>query len=389
MGPIINLMFFNVVPVENAVLRPRASVSRPLILRPTQPALRAGRPNALAVPELVDAAMPMQLLSDATAAAEPALRQTEESIRAASGELGWWGTYIKTVEDGILSLHDSLQANGVPFPYGSAIFCFVLGVKFVTLPLNWNQLSSSAQMKTLQPAQAMTRKWYGDNTQLMNQEVGALFEKNSINPLSGCLPSLAQIPVFLGVYYSVTSIAKARIFDEGFLWIPSLSGPIADRREGLSWLTEGWIDGVPKLGWHDTLCYLTIPLILVCTQTLSLYLLGSFEALGEKEENQTASTALRLLPLMIGWFAMNAPSGLGLYWVFNNILTTTQTVVIKKVLEKPPIETDVTELVAAIGPRRATLAASTSQAPDWVPVAPPSEVLTAAIESESVSAESV
>jgi YidC/Oxa1 family membrane protein insertase len=61
----------------------------------------------------------------------------------------------------------------------------------------------------------------------------------------------------------------------GFLWIPSLSGPIADRREGLSWLTEGWVDGVPKLGWEDTLCYLTLPVILVCTQTISLYLLGN------------------------------------------------------------------------------------------------------------------
>ena len=68
----------------------------------------------------------------------------------------------------------------------------------------------------------------------------ALFEKNNVNPLAGCLPSLAQIPVFLGVYYSVTSIAKAKIFSEGFLWIPNLSGPIADRTEGLSWLTEGW-----------------------------------------------------------------------------------------------------------------------------------------------------
>ena len=111
---------------------------------------------------------------------------------------------------------------------------------------------------------------------------------------------------------------QAKIFDEGFLWIPNLSGPIADRREGLSWLTEGWIDGAPstsepryspryspgagstarragspggvgdraaaltrargaghpRLGWEDTLCYLTIPAILVCTQTLSLYLLG-------------------------------------------------------------------------------------------------------------------
>ena len=96
-----------------------------------------------------------------------------------------------------------------------------------------------------------------------------------------------------------------------------------DRRDGLTWLTDGWVDGVPRLGWEDTLAYLTLPVILVCTQTLSLYLLGSFEAIDDgKESSKNAATALRLLPLMIGWFAMNAPSGLGLYWVFNNVLTT-------------------------------------------------------------------
>jgi YidC/Oxa1 family membrane protein insertase len=46
-------------------------------------------------------------------------------------------------------------------------------------------------------------------------ETGNLFESQNVNPLAGCLPSLAQIPVFLGVYYSVTAIAKAKIFTEG------------------------------------------------------------------------------------------------------------------------------------------------------------------------------
>ena len=148
----------------------------------------------------------------------------------------------------------------------------------------------------------------------------------------------------------MTAIAKAKIYSEGFLWIPSLSGPIADRREGISWLTEGWVDGVPRLGWEDTLAYLTIPAILVCTQTAALYLLGSFEALEESGDQTTQSTAivLRFLPFMLGWFAMNAPAGLGLYWVFNNILTTTSTVTIKKILEKPP-----EEIKVGLAPRHA------------------------------------
>jgi len=154
-------------------------------------------------PETVD-------LGSVTAIADAAERLTDEAIRAANGELGWWGTYIKTVEDGIFALHDKLESAGAPYPYGLSIFFFVLGVKLVTLPLNWNQLSSSAQMKSIKPQQDLVNEWYQDNAQMKNMATADLFEKLNVNPLAGCLPSLAQIPVFLGVYYSVTSIAKAR-----------------------------------------------------------------------------------------------------------------------------------------------------------------------------------
>ena len=221
-------------------------------------------------------------------------------------------------------------------------------MKLVTLPLNWKQLSSTAQMKSIKPQQDLVKEWYQDNKQMENMATADLFETANVNPLAGCLPSLAQIPVFLGVYYSVDREGPnlpggaarrggAQFFgrraqfgaqfsdasslrSQGFLWIPNLSGPIADRREGISWLTEGWVNGAPRFGWHDTLCYLTIPCILVCTQTAALYLLGSFDTLDESDESaQTALVALRLLPFMLGWFAMNAPAALGLYWVFNNV----------------------------------------------------------------------
>ena len=91
----------------------------------------------------------------------------------------------------------------VPGPYGVSIALFVIGVKLVTRPLNWQQLSTSAKMKAIQPQLNNVKKWYGDNRDLMNLETGLLFEKLNVNPLAGLLPSLVQIPVFLGVYYSV------------------------------------------------------------------------------------------------------------------------------------------------------------------------------------------
>lgn len=324
------------MPLRHAVLSASPALARPRVAAPVRAQLLDGSA--------------MQLLADAAESTRPL---TEEAIKAADGTIGWWGTYIKTVEDGIFTLHDTFSSAGIPGAYGLSIFCFVLAVKLITLPLNFQQLSSTSAMKAMKPQQELVRKWYGDNKDMLNMQTGLLFEKNNVNPLAGCLPALLQIPVFLGVYYSVTSIAKARIYTEGFLWIPSLSGPIADRREGISWLTEGWINGAPKFGWEDTLAYLTLPLILVVTQTVSLYLLGTFEQLEASEDStsQTTGLVLRGLPFMLGWFAMNAPAGLGLYWVFNNILTTATTVTVKKLTEKEEYLPDVD--VAALGPRRA------------------------------------
>ena len=198
-----------------SALAPLRAPARPAIAAST----RGGLPGVTASLEQ----LPSQLL---------AAYETEEAIKAAEGTIGWWGTYIKTVEEGIFTLHDFFGSVGLAdYAFGLTIFCFVLGVKIVTFPLNWKQLSSSSAMKALKPQQDLVRKWYGDNKDMLNMQTGSLFERYDVNPLAGCLPSLAQIPVFLGVYYSVTSIAKAKIYSEGFLWIPSLTGPIADRRE--------------------------------------------------------------------------------------------------------------------------------------------------------------
>ena len=61
---------------------------------------------------------------------------------------------------------------------------------------------------------------------------------------------------------------------EGFLWLPNLEGPTYDNGRGLQWLTDNWVDGVPPLGWHDTLCFLALPAALVVAQTISMRVLS-------------------------------------------------------------------------------------------------------------------
>jgi YidC/Oxa1 family membrane protein insertase len=62
--------------------------------------------------------------------------------------------------------------------------------------------------------------------------------KQQINPLSGCLPTLAQIPIFISLYRALLNLAKENALNEPFLWLPSLEGPVfgAAPADSLNWI---------------------------------------------------------------------------------------------------------------------------------------------------------
>ena len=113
-----------------------------------------------------------------------------------------------------------------------------------------------------------------------------LYEDTESNPLAGCIPSLVQIPVFIALYRSILNLANSKALEEPFFFLPSLEGPTLTPKlelpqgRGMQWLTEGWTgdihDGIPglqdgwtltpTLGWHDTLCYISIPVLLFIGQ---------------------------------------------------------------------------------------------------------------------------
>lgn len=167
----------------------------------------------------------------------------------------------------------------------------------------------------------------------MNQKIAEVYQNNQVNPLAGCIPSLVQIPVFVGLYRAVLDLAQENKLDESFLWLPSLEGPVygADPTKGSAWLFEGWTNGVPSLGWQDTISFLVLPIFLIISQYLSM------ELMTPKEQKAQQPFFLKLLPLMIGWFSLNVPSALCVYWVTNNIITTASSVIIRNNLKMDPV----------------------------------------------------
>ena len=195
-------------------------------------------------------------------------------------------------------------------------------------------------MKALKPYLNEIKEKFKDNEQARNSATGKLFEDANQNPLAGCVVSLVQLPVLLGLYRGIRLLAMEGQLQEPFLWIPSLEGPVSGPSfRGMEWLTEGWttdaITGypVPGMGWETTLAFLAMPALLVLLQTITLTALQppKDDNMSEEEAKTFEQTQLvfKFLPLMLGFFALQVPAGLTIYWVTTNLFTLTQSLAVR------------------------------------------------------------
>lgn len=293
---------------------------------------------ASAVGEVVD-----QMDVDMSSVADVATEAVEK--------VGPWGSYLNFLKGVLVQIHGiidaPLRAQGFDQTWGVSIAVFTAGIRALLIPLSVQQTKSSEYMKALKPYQNDINEKFKDNQEMKNRAIAKLFEDAGQNPLAGCLVSLAQLPIFLGLYRSVTGLAKDGAIDEPFLWIPSLQGPVSppDYR-GMQWLTEGWqnIDGVftPQLGWETTLAFLVMPVVLVIGQSLTMKVLSPPEddnmTEEQKEQNDKTQQILKFLPLLIGYFSLQVPAGLTIYWFTSNLMTVSQSLVVRQYYKvNPPV----------------------------------------------------
>ncbi|GLC44867.1 hypothetical protein PLESTB_001681500 [Pleodorina starrii] len=267
----------------------------------------------------------------ASAAAAVASVTPDASVPQRAG--GWVAPLADALEQVLYVLRDGLDQLHVPYSYGYSIILLTLVVKIATFPLTKQQVESALAVQALKPRVDLIKDRFGDDKDKIQKETSVLYEQAGVNPLAGCLPTLATIPIFIGLYSSLTNVANEGLLDtQGFYWIPSLAGPttLAQRQSGLgtSWLFP-LVDGAPPIGWDEAAAYLTLPVLLVLVQYASSFL--TTPPIDPKDENANTQRALLVgLPLMIGWFSLNVPSGLSLYYLSNTALSAAQQIYLKK-----------------------------------------------------------
>lgn len=256
---------------------------------------------------------------------------------ASKGTGGPFGFVAKGLEVFLKEVHGVFEEAGVKYSYGWAIITLTVLVKAATFPLTKKQVESTNAMQALQPKVQELQQKYSDDQQRLQLETSKLYRKAQVNPLAGCLPTLVTLPIWIGLYRALTNVANEGLLSEGFFWIPSLAGPVtlADRASGggLKWLFP-LENGEPPIGWHDAIAYLVLPFLLVVSQIISQQYLSPQS---QQSQNKSANIILKILPLFLGWLALNVPSGLSLYWFTNNLLSTAQSVFLRKTLPTPSI----------------------------------------------------
>jgi len=200
--------------------------------------------------------------------------------------------------------------------YGVAIILLTLLVKILFFPLTKKGSEATFRMQALAPKIQEIQEKYKNNPQKLRVEMGNFYSKEGYNPVSGCLPMLLQIPIFFAMYNLFNNHFDLRGAEFIPGWIPDLSVPEA------IWNFPANFK-MPFLGWT---ALRLLPFIYVGSQLLY----GKVTQAPGQQSNSQMKMMLYVMPIVFFFVLYNMPSGLLVYWIFSNMLTLVQQVIINK-----------------------------------------------------------
>jgi YidC/Oxa1 family membrane protein insertase len=241
----------------------------------------------------------------------------------------------------LVALYKGFEFLHIPGPLGFAVIGLTLVIRLILYPLMQAQLKSAKKMARLKPHLDALNAKHKDNKQALQQAQLALYKEHGVNPAAGCLPLLIQMPVLIALYnvfYQVLNsgnITKELAIINKVVYHPALKITNLDLNffglnlayKPAQWQTHGW--------W-----LLSIPVITAALQWYQskLMMQGSMQNVSnttnptnannkntkeitKPEEKKPADTAMEMqkqmaiiTPLMFGYFALQFPIGLALYW---------------------------------------------------------------------------
>ncbi|MGO9955295.1 MAG: YidC/Oxa1 family membrane protein insertase [Solirubrobacteraceae bacterium] len=226
---------------------------------------------------------------------------------------------IDVFQSVLLFFHNSL---GVP--WGWAIVLLTICVRAALIPLTVKQIGSMARLQALQPELKAVQAKYKDDKQRQQQEIMKFYKENHVNPLGSCLPMVAQLPVFISLYYMLRQSLRVdicpgvqRLHNHGVLSIAHTvpCGP----HGGASFL---FISDLTNKATGITLVILVV--LYIGTQLASTLMMS-----GAAME-PTQRYMMLGLPLIFVLFVIRFPAGVLVYWITTNTWTIGQQYIVRR-----------------------------------------------------------
>ena len=218
--------------------------------------------------------------------------------------------------------------NSLSVPWGWAIVLLTIVIRAVLIPLTVKQYHSMQRLQRLQPELKAIQNRYKDDKQRQQQEIMKFYKENQVNPFGSCLPLVAQLPVFISLYYMLRNSLRydicpqlqphhvvngQSVIDHAQKTVPC--GP----HGGASFLF------IPDLTNHATGVVLGVLIVLyVGTQLASSLMMSS------STMDKTQRQLMLFMPLVFVFFIIRFPAGVLVYWITTNTWTIAQQYVVRR-----------------------------------------------------------
>ena len=220
----------------------------------------------------------------------------------------WNLLIIQPMINGLVMLYAYLFLN-----FGIAIVAFTLLVRLALVPLTVKQSRQIKAMGALQPKMKEIQDRYKGDRQRASQETMKLYREQGVNPL-GCLgPMFVQFPIWIGLYQAILQTVPSNpeslvgLSRHLYDWLPQVHGVIPIDSDFL---------------WMDLALPDPTPFVMPVLVGVSMWVMQKMTTMPTADERQASTNRMMLwmMPAMFGFFTLNFPSGLALYWVVSNVV---------------------------------------------------------------------
>ena len=230
--------------------------------------------------------------------------------------------------------------NTVGVPWGWSIVLLTVAIRAVLLPLTVKQFHSMRRLQVLQPQLKEIQNKYKEDKQRQQQELMKFYKENNVNPLASCLPMLAQLPVFISLFYMLRKNLRSDIcpgIQKAFRHSFAAAHHVTLQTAAGQTRPCGVGHGANFLFIHDLTDKATGAVLIVL---IILYVgsqLASTLMMRTPQMDKTQQNIMLFMPLFFVLFIISFPSGVIVYWITTNLWTMGQQFVIKRRLGPPGV----------------------------------------------------